>query len=518
MTKYWHPKKIRKTSDSPGREYSNEFLYENFSGLLSNKEIKILDIGCGSGYVREIFHDLGYRLFYTGVDIEKHKDFERFNKCALNSNFIKTKIEEGLSAWLLVVTAVIGAAVSVYALAYFDPSAAGHGHDTAHERRFFWPLWLFLWAGLNALFLSGDIFNLYVTLEIVGFAAVALVALADTPEALRAAMRYLLASLLGSLCFLFGVALLYGVYSTVDLALLAAVSRGDPPTWVALALMTTGLLLKGAVVPMHFWLPPAHASAPAPVSALLSALVVKAPFYILLRLWFGGFVAVRTETVGILFGLLGAGALVWGGGMALRQSRLKLVVAYSTVAQLGYLYLVFPLAGDAVRGFAAWSGALLFVGAHACAKTAMFLAAGNVLRAFGHDEIARLDGVGRVLPMSMFALALAGVSLMGLPPSGGFIAKWLLLHAAIQQGRWGWVAVILAGTALAIGYVMRLVSRAFTEPERTPAFARVPRLMEWTALALALVAAFMAMASQAPLELLRVAAPVTGAVMTGGVR
>ena len=331
-------------------------------------------------------------------------------------------------------------------------------------------------------------------------------------------LRYLLASLLGSLCFLFGVALLYGVYSTVDLALLAAVSRGDPPTWVALALMTTGLLLKGAVVPMHFWLPPAHASAPAPVSALLSALVVKAPFYILLRLWFGGFVAVRTETVGILFGLLGAGALVWGGGMALRQSRLKLVVAYSTVAQLGYLYLVFPLAGDAVRGFAAWSGALLFVGAHACAKTAMFLAAGNVLRAFGHDEIARLDGVGRVLPMSMFALALAGVSLMGLPPSGGFIAKWLLLHAAIQQGRWGWVAVILAGTALAIGYVMRLVSRAFTEPERTPAFARVPRLMEWTALALALVAAFMAMASQAPLELLRVAAPVTGAVMTGGVR
>lgn len=94
MTKYWHPKKVDLVKDSPGREYLNEFLYENLAGLLSNKEIEVLDIGCGSGYVREIFHNLGYRLFYTGVDIEKYKDFERFNKYTLKSNFIKTKIED----------------------------------------------------------------------------------------------------------------------------------------------------------------------------------------------------------------------------------------------------------------------------------------------------------------------------------------------------------------------------------------------------------------------------------------
>lgn len=93
MTKYWRPKKIRNGTDSPGREYSNEFLYENLRKLLFAKEVKMLDIGCGSGYVRKIFHDLGYKLFYTGLDIKKHKDFDEFNKYAVRSDFVQSKIE-----------------------------------------------------------------------------------------------------------------------------------------------------------------------------------------------------------------------------------------------------------------------------------------------------------------------------------------------------------------------------------------------------------------------------------------
>lgn len=417
-------------------------------------------------------------------------------------------VADGLSAFLLALSALVGVVVSLYASLYFG--AAG-GAGAAHRQRYFWPLWLALWAGLNALFLSGDVFNLYVTLEIVGFAAVALVALANSRDALAAAMRYLLASLFGSLCFLLGVALLYGAYSTVDLSLLAARARSDPPTWVALALMTGGLLVKGAVCPLHFWLPPAHSSAPAPVSALLSALVVKGPFYILLRLWLAAFAVLDSAAAALLLGLCGAAALVWGGAMALRQGRLKLLIAYSTVAQLGYLYLVFPLAHDDRTGGLAWSGGLLFLAAHACAKTAMFLAAGNVLKAFGHDEIARLAGLGRALPMTSFALALAGVSLMGLPPSGGFLAKWLLLSASIQQQNWWCVAAILAGTALAIGYVMRVIAVVLAEPAVAPETEPVARSMEWIPLALALVAAFMAMVSQAPLALLGAAAPLAGA-------
>jgi formate hydrogenlyase subunit 3/multisubunit Na+/H+ antiporter MnhD subunit len=425
-------------------------------------------------------------------------------------------VVDGLCAWLVALTALIGATVSVYAFGYFADDRGAPGCTPAHERRFFWPLWLFLWAGLNALFLSGDVFNLYVTLELLGFSAVALVALANTAGALTAALRYLLASLLGSLCFLLGVALLYGAYATVDLAWLATAARPDAATRVALVLMTGGLLLKGAVFPLHFWLPPAHSSAPAPVSALLSALVVKAPIYILLRLWFVSFAAVKTEPVSVLLGVVGAGAVVWGGIHALQQPRLKLLVAYSTVAQLGYVFLVFPLAHEAAAGFAGWSGGLFFIAAHACAKAAMFLAAGNVLYALGHDDLSRLDGLARVLPKSVFALALAGVSLMGLPPSGGFIAKWVLLHAAIQQGQWWVVATILTGTALAIGYVMRVVSRALAEPATAPLVEHVPASMEWTALALAVLAAAMGLAFFAPLQLLRAGAPVMGPVLTGG--
>jgi formate hydrogenlyase subunit 3/multisubunit Na+/H+ antiporter MnhD subunit len=423
---------------------------------------------------------------------------------------------DGLSAYLVALSALLGAAVSVHAAGYGTDRGHAPGGGETHERRYFWPLWMFLWAGLNALFLSRDVFNLYVTLELLGFAAVALVALANTPEALTAAMRYLLASLFGSLCFLLAVALLYGAYATVDLTRLGALARSDAPTRVALTLMTVGLLVKGALFPFHFWLPPAHASAAAPVSALLSALVVKAPFYILVRLWLEAFAAVKTAPASFLLGLLGASALLWGGAQALRQTRLKMLVAYSTVAQLGYLFLVFPLAGDAAGGSTAWSGALFFVAAHAAAKAAMFLASGNVLHALGHDDVRRMAGLARALPKSVFALGLAGVSLMGLPPSGGFVAKWLLLSAAVERGEWWWVAAILCGTALAIGYVARPIGRALAAPATAASLAPVPALAEWTALALALLAALLGLGAPAILQLLGSGAPAAEALATGG--
>lgn len=420
---------------------------------------------------------------------------------------------DGLSALLVGMTALVGVAVSIYAAHYFaDAQAEATLEEQRHQRRYFWPLWMFLWAALNALFVSGDLFNLYVTLEMLGLSAVALVALAGGRAAVVAAMRYLLVSLLGSLAYLMGVALIYANHATVDIASLTAVMQPGPPAWAALALMTTGLLMKTALFPLHFWLPPAHGHAPAPVSAVLSALVVKASFYILLRLWFGVFAGVATPGAHHLLGLLGAAAIVWGSVQALRQQRLKLVVAYSTVAQLGYLFLLFPLAQAA--GAQAWEGCLLFVLAHAIAKAAMFLAAGNILHAAGHDRIAELDGIAQALPLSVSAFTLAGVSLIGLPLTGGFIAKWLLLNAAITGGQWGWVILILAGSLLAAGYVLRVLWHAFTPVEKPRPLHRVPRTMEWTSLALALVAALVGLMPSRPLELLRVGAPVVNAAVT----
>jgi len=415
---------------------------------------------------------------------------------------------DGLSLVLLAVAALVGGAVTLYALGYFSHAHDESAEETTHRRQYFWPLWLFLWAALNALFLSADIFNLYVTLELLGFAAVALVALAGGKEALRAAMRYLLVSLTGSLLYLLGVALVYAQYATVDVALLATRAQPGTVTWTALALMTGGLLMKGAVFPLHFWLPPAHANAPAPVSALLSALVVKGAYFILLRLWFVAFAPVAAPGVMQFFGMLGAAAAVWGGALALFQSRLKLVVAYSTVAQLGYLFLLFPLAAATGNGFTAWSGGVLFLAAHACAKTAMFLTAGNIMHAAGHDRVKDLAGITSVLPVSALAFALSGMSLIGLPPSGGFAGKWLLLSAALTQGQWWWVAVMLAGTLLAAAYVARVLAIAFTRVEQPRPPHPVPHTMEWTALGMALLAVALGFVANAPVAWLRVGAPV----------
>ncbi|HAV62112.1 MAG TPA: oxidoreductase, partial [Verrucomicrobiales bacterium] len=131
--------------------------------------------------------------------------------------------------------------------------------------------------------------------------------------------------------------------------------------------------------------------------------------------------------------------------------------------------------------------AMIFLLSHATAKAAMFLAAGNLLRAAGHDRLEALAGVMRALPVSLFAIGLAGISLIGLPPSAGFVGKWLLLGAGLEQGQWWWVATLLAGSLLAAGYVIRVVLPAFSDQASTQTLRPVPRGMEWSALALALI-------------------------------
>jgi len=402
---------------------------------------------------------------------------------------------DGLSLLMLAMTALVGLAVSIYATGYFEQPHAAR----------FWPLWLLLLAALNALFLAADIFNLYVTLELMGLAAVALSALSGSRDALGGAMRYLLATLLGSLAYLFGVALLYHGFGSVDMAILGQRLEATPIVWAALALMTTGLALKTALFPFHFWLPPAHASAPAPVSAVLSALVVKASFYILLRLWLEIFGPLGVEGVETLLGLLGAAAVLWGSVQALRQTRLKLLVAYSTVAQIGYLFLAFPLAAGS--GITAWNAVAYLALSHALAKAAMFLVAGNLLRFGGHDRIADLDRVVQRLPLTVTAFALAGVSIMGLPPSGGFIGKWLLLEAALQQGRWDLAVVMMLGGLLAAGYVFKVLGFAFTQAGVPHESKTVPASMEWAALLLAVAAIVLGFLAAPLLALVGIGAP-----------
>ncbi|MFC4728720.1 complex I subunit 5 family protein [Coralloluteibacterium thermophilus] len=390
---------------------------------------------------------------------------------------------DALALVMLWLVAVVGAGAGLHAFRAQPPQAV------AGTR--FWPVWLLMMAGLNAFFLSADLFNLYVAIELVTLAGVALVSWSGKAAALRAAMRYLLLAMLASLAYLLAVALLYSEHGTLDLYLLAGVAgEGSGATRTALALAVVSLLLKGAIFPLHIWLPPAHARAPGAVSAVLSALVVKTALYLLYRLWFWTLDGAQPAAVGVLLGALGGTAALYGSVAALVQVRLKRMVAYSTVAQLGYLMLVFPLAAAAGAGAVAWHGAIYQLLAHALAKSAMFLAAANLLQGLGSDRLPDLAGAGRRLPLSVFAFAVAGVSLMGLPPSGGFLAKWLMLEAAWMGAGWGWMAVLLVGSLLASVYVFRALSAMFAAPAddapRPP--VALPRTMELAALALAALA------------------------------
>lgn len=365
---------------------------------------------------------------------------------------------DGFSAVMLVTAALVIATAGFYARTNF---ATPRGVNEARAPFTFWILLQAVWASLNIVFLGGDLFNLYVALELLTFAAVPLVCLDGRSETLTAALRYLLFALFGSVFYLLGAALLYGAYGTLDIVLLAGRVRSEPAVWVAAGLMTAGLLAKTALFPLHLWLPPAHANAPAACSAVLSALVVKGSFFLIVRLWFNVLPALPHEIVSILLASLGSAAILFGSVQALLQKRLKLLIAYSTIAQIGYLFLMFPLAaGTNAWAADAWSGGIMQTLSHAFAKASMFLAAGLIAEALGHDRITGLHGIGAAMPTTLFAFGLSGLSLMGLPPSGGFVAKWLLLKASIEAGQWPWAIVMLLGGLLAGGYVYRVLSPA----------------------------------------------------------
>ncbi|MDZ4271005.1 MAG: proton-conducting transporter membrane subunit [Mycobacterium sp.] len=410
---------------------------------------------------------------------------------------------DGLSAVFLVTTAVVGLVVTVYASGLADTQG----------NPWFWALWLALSAGLSAVFIAADLFNTYVALELVTVAAVGAVALGG-PKAAGAALRYLLVAVAGSLWFLLAVALLYAESGSLALSQVSErlADHEGLTVAVALTIATLGLSLKSALVPMHAWLPPAHAGAPSAVSPLMSALVVKASLFVLFRLWTSLPVDTALLAVSQAVGVLGCVAVVWGSVQALRQSRLKRVVAYSTVAQVGYFVLLIPLVAPALTGDAgddaqrvavlAIQGTAAFVVGHALAKTAMFTAAGYLLHSYGTDELAALRGAAMQHAVPVFAFGLAGIALAGLPPALAFAGKWQLLTASLESGQWWWLPVLAGGALLTAAYTVRVLRVMFLDPDQPASYAvRLPARMRYASLAAAVAAAVLGFGTSAAIAL-----------------
>jgi multicomponent Na+:H+ antiporter subunit D len=404
---------------------------------------------------------------------------------------------DGAAVAMMLAVAGVVCGIGLYARADFG-TPAGVGESRAAFA--YWLLLLAVWGALNLVFLSGDLFTLYVALELLTFAGVPLVCLAGSGETLRAALRYMLFALCGSVLYLLGAVLLYGGYGTLDIPLLADAVQSEPIAWAALALMTVGLLAKTALFPLHMWLPPAHGGAPAAASAVLSALVIKGSWFLVLRLWLDVMPGVASASAAQLLAGMGAAAIVVGSVVALRQQRLKLLVAYSTVAQIGYLFLLFPMAfdaaGDMVFRDAAQAAGLLQAIAHATAKAGMFMAAGLVYVALGHDRIDDLAGAARALPVTVLAFLVGGVALMGVLPSGAYLAKKLLLASADESGQWWWTWVLQGGAVFTAGYVVLIAVRTLRRPAAPLAGLKpVSMLSQCAALGLAVASLLLSLAA-----------------------
>ena len=335
----------------------------------------------------------------------------------------------------------------------------------ARRRSLFYSAWMLCFTGLLGIALTGDAFNLFVFLEISSLSSYVLIAMGRDRRALTAAFQYLIMGTIGATFLLIGVGLLYmmtGTLNMADLAQRLPDLAGTRTIQAAFAFLTVGISLKVAVFPLHLWLPNAYAYAPSAVSAFLAATATKVALYTLLRFGFTVFgPEYAFEAMSFQYVLLPvslAGILI-ASLVAIFQADAKRLLAYSSVAQIGYMTLGVSLAS--ATGVAA---AVLHLFNHALMKGALFLALGCVVYRAGSCRIDRMAGLGRSMPWTMAAFVIGGLSLIGVPLTAGFISKWYLVLAAVERGYWPVAAIIVIASLLAAIYVWRVIESAYLRP------------------------------------------------------
>ncbi|WP_135826372.1 proton-conducting transporter transmembrane domain-containing protein [Halorussus ruber] len=326
-------------------------------------------------------------------------------------------------------------------------------------------LLLLLTAGLSGVALTADLFNLYVVLEITGLAAYALVALGERGSA-RAALRYLVVGTVGASLYLLGVAYLYISLGQLNISksneFVSQVGLSSPLVLTAFALAFVGLAVKIPLVPVHTWLPDAHARASVPASVVLSALVTTAGVYAFVKVLYGAFgveFLSANSAVGPLISALGAASLLVGGALALRESKIKRVLAYSTVSQLGIVVV-----GVGLGSRVGLTGASVHLLGHAVTKAGLFFAAGLLALAADAKTVEEYAGIGNRAPVPSAAFALLSLGMIGVPPTVGFAGKWYVLVAAADAGSWLLVAAVLVSSLLSLAYFGRILARMYFAP------------------------------------------------------
>ena len=361
-----------------------------------------------------------------------------------------------VSAFVAMIVATIGAVAIIYA------RTSVRAEVSEDRGALFYSAFILCFTGLLGISVTGDVFNIFVFLEVSSLSAYALIAMGQDRRALTAAYQYLIMGSVGATFIVIGIGLMYSMTGTLNIADLAerlpavADNRTIP---VAFTFLTVGITLKLALFPLHLWLPNAYTYAPSAVTAFIASTATKVAVYLLLRFFFTVFGAefsfeqMQLDKVLMPLALV---AIVTMSLVAIYQDNVKRLLAYSSVAQIGYMVLGISFAS--VLGVTA---GILHLFNHALMKGALFMAMGCVMYRVGSVRLERMKGLGKKMPWTMAAFVGGGLSLIGVPFTVGFVSKWYLVQAALERGMWPVAAVVMFGSLLAVIYVWKVVEVAY---------------------------------------------------------
>lgn len=336
----------------------------------------------------------------------------------------------------------------------------GPGHSQLPEGReyLFYAAFLLCLSGLLGVTITGDVFNIFVFLEITSLASYILIALGRDRRALMAAYTYLIVGTIGASFLLIGIGLLYqmtGTLNIADLALRLEDVKETRTVIVAFAFVMVGISIKLAVLPLHQWLPNAYTYAPSVVSAFLAATATKVAYYLMLRFTytiFGATFVFSSLRLNLILTPLSLAAMFIGSAAAIYQTDFKRLLAYSSIAQIGYMTL-----GLSLNSELGLTAGIVHLLNHALMKGGLFLVAGCIFARLGSSAIEDMRGLGKRMPLTAAALVVAGLGLIGVPGTVGFVSKWVLVSAAIERQYFDVTILILLSSLLALVYVWRLV-------------------------------------------------------------
>lgn len=386
-------------------------------------------------------------------------------------------VADGLSVFMLLVVNTVALPVAIYAWSYMKIYTA---------KSKFYALFLLLLGGLNGVIVSGDLFNLYVFIELTSITAYILVAFGINAEDLEASFKYAIMGAVASLFILLGIAFLYGYTSTLMMADISFVLSARPNTVLVgfvSVLFLTGFGLKAAVVPFHSWLADAHSSAPSPVSAMLSGIVIKTiGIYALTRVFFN--VLGAQQNILFVLMVLGTASMVIGAFLAITQNDIKRMLAYSSVSQVGYI--VFALG---VGTPLAILGGIFHLLNHAFFKSLLFLNAGAIERAVGTRELNKMGGLNSRLPVTGLTSLVGAMGISGVPPFGGFWSKLIIIIAAVASGHLVFALIAALVSIITLAYYLKFQTLAFfgVARKKQPEIKEVSFTMKSSMVALAIV-------------------------------